>query len=278
MIEADELLRGDTNPISRRATYMYEKPEMQVLPFRDKLSQHASGGTGQARQTVCRGTARVRATEHRAGEREERWREYLAGIAAGKADPLANLYDESAAMLYGLALRILGNPADADEVVLDVFQQIWRTAKNFDAARGGVWQWLTLLTHSRAVDRLRVTKVKQQREQPGALGDERLASEQPSPHEASMFREQQLLIRQALSTLPPEQRRCIELAYFSELTHVGIAERCACHWVRSRQGSAWEWKSFGLRLHKHRARWGLRHEREPRVAGVPGDSRVVRAG
>jgi RNA polymerase sigma-70 factor (ECF subfamily) len=165
----------------------------------------------------------VQVTGDRAGEREQRWREYLAGIAAGRSEPLAHLYDESAAMLYGLALRIVGNPADADEVVVDVFEQIWRTAKNFDASRGGVWRWLTVLTRSRAVDRLRVTKVKQQREHPGALGDEQLLSEEPSPHEASILREQQLLIRQALSALPAEQRRCIELAYFSELTHVEIA-------------------------------------------------------
>lgn len=158
-----------------------------------------------------------------AAEREERWREYLAGIAAGKSEPLACLYDETAAVLYGLALRIVGNAADADEVAVDVFEQIWRTAKNFDPARGSVWRWLSVLTRSRAVDRLRVTKVKKQREQPGALGDERLPSEEPTPHEASLFREQQLLIRQALSALPAEQRRCIELAYFSELTHVEIA-------------------------------------------------------
>ena len=156
-------------------------------------------------------------------DREQRWQEYLAGIASGKTEPLGDLYDESAAMLYGLALRIVGNPADADEVVLDVFEQIWRTAKNFDPARGSVWRWLTVLTRSRAVDRLRVTKAKQQREQAGRVPDERLLSEAPSPHEASLFREQQLVIRQALSALPAEQRRCIELAYFSELTHVEIA-------------------------------------------------------
>lgn len=162
-------------------------------------------------------------TGDRALDREERWQEYLAGIASGKAEALAELYDESAAMLYGLSLRVVGNPADADEVVVDVFEQIWRTAKNFDPGRGSVWRWLTMLTRSRAVDRLRVTKTKQRREQAGGVPDERLLSEEPSPHEASLLREQQLLIRQALSALPAEQRRCIELAYFSELTHVEIA-------------------------------------------------------
>lgn len=196
---------------------------MQTLSFRDTLSQHGTGAICRSCDTVVRGATGVRVSGHHAGEREQRWREYLAGIAAGKSEPLAHLYDETAALLYGLALQILGNPADADEVVVDVFEQIWRTAKSFDAARGSVWRWLTVLTRSRAVDRLRVTRIKQQREQAGVLDDDRLLSEEPSPHEASIFREQQLLIRQALGALPVEQRRCIELAYFSELTHVEIA-------------------------------------------------------
>jgi RNA polymerase sigma-70 factor, ECF subfamily len=196
---------------------------VQTLWFRDTLSQRETGEVRRPCEIVGRGATGVRVSGDHAAEREQRWREYLAGIAGGKSEPLARLYDETAAMLYGLALQILGNPADADEVVVDVFEQIWRTAKTFDPARGSVWRWLTVLTRSRAVDRLRVTKLKQQREQPGALGDETLLSEEPSPHEASILREQQLLIRQALSALPAEQRRCIELAYFSELTHVEIA-------------------------------------------------------
>lgn len=156
-------------------------------------------------------------------EREKRWHAYLLAVAEGNAQALASLYDEASGVLYGFALRILGNAADAEEVLLEVFEQVWRTARSFDPARSSVWRWLTLLTRSRAVDRLRASANKRKREEPPPTDGWEISSPGPSPVETSMFRQQQLRIRESLKALPREQRQALELAYFSELTHVEIA-------------------------------------------------------
>jgi len=163
------------------------------------------------------------AAEDFQSEREKRWHVYLAGVAGGRAESLAALYDEASSALYGLALRILGNAADAEEVLLEVFEQIWRSAAKFDPERSSASRWLTVLTRSRAVDRLRARASKQKREEPRRFDDWELSSPDPSPDEASMFRQQQAHIRQSLNALPREQREALELAYFSGLTHVEIA-------------------------------------------------------
>jgi RNA polymerase sigma-70 factor, ECF subfamily len=113
--------------------------------------------------------------------------------------------------------------ADAEEILLEVFDQMWRNAHAYDPARGSVWRWLTLLTRSRALDRLRSSERKQTRERTVVFEDWEISSHDPSPDETSMFRQQQVMIRKALHELPPEQRTAVELAYFSELTHVEIA-------------------------------------------------------
>jgi RNA polymerase sigma-70 factor (ECF subfamily) len=152
-------------------------------------------------------------------EREKRWHVYLQDVAAGNGEALASLYDEAGAVLYSLALRILGNPADAEEVLLEVFEQVWRSARSFDPARSGARRWLTVLAHSRAIDRLRASETKRRVEERVAFS----GSQELWPEEASMLRQQQLRIRASLDGLPREQREALELAYFSGLTHAEIA-------------------------------------------------------
>jgi RNA polymerase sigma-70 factor, ECF subfamily len=156
-------------------------------------------------------------------ERETCWRGYLGEIRKGNAEALERLYDASAPMVYSLALRVLGNKADAEEVLLDVFEQVWRDAGNFDPTRGGVSRWLVLLTRSRALDRLRSTANKRLHEHFTLSEQIEVSSSEPLQEEKMEFSQQQHLIRQALSMLPPEQRRVIELSYFSGLTHTEIA-------------------------------------------------------
>ncbi|HMJ63329.1 MAG TPA: sigma-70 family RNA polymerase sigma factor [Bryobacteraceae bacterium] len=153
-------------------------------------------------------------------EREKRWHVYLEGVAGGNGEALAALYDEASTVLYSLALRILGNAADAEEVLLEVFEQVWRSARTFDPARSGAWRWLTVLARSRSIDRLRASASKRRLEERGFFD---CISRDPSPDEASIWRQQQLRIRESLNALPREQREALELAYFSGLTHVEIA-------------------------------------------------------
>lgn len=156
-------------------------------------------------------------------ERENCWRENLQEIRNGNSEALGRLYDASAPMLYALALRIVGNAADAEEVLLDAFEQVWRTANSFDPARGRVWRWLVLLTRSRALDRLRSMAHKRLHEHPASDKQIEMSSSEPLPEETLLLSQQQKLVRQALATLPPEQRKVLELAYFSGMTHTEIA-------------------------------------------------------
>jgi len=156
-------------------------------------------------------------------QNEERWVTYLDGVRARRAESLASLYDETSGILYGLALRILNDPADAEEVVLDAYQQVWKSIDTFDPARGTILCWLTIITRSRAIDRLRSAGSRRAREIP-ISEDWEMPSASPTAESQSIFEQERKLIRSTLETLAHEQREAIELAYFRGLTHVEVAE------------------------------------------------------
>jgi RNA polymerase sigma-70 factor (ECF subfamily) len=118
---------------------------------------------------------------------------------------------------------MMKNKADAEEIILDVFEQVWRTAHRFDSARGSVWGWLMVMARSRALDRLRTAASKRGRERRLIAEDWDLVSHEPLPDTTTIFNQERILIRSALQLLPGEQRLAVELAYFSGLTHVEIA-------------------------------------------------------
>jgi RNA polymerase sigma-70 factor (ECF subfamily) len=154
---------------------------------------------------------------------ERRCRERLDRIRSQDSDALAQLYDETASLLYGLSLRILNDTADAEEVVLDVYQHVWKSAHTFDETRGTVWGWLVMQTRSRAIDRLRQLGTRRTREVPVAEGFES-RSRLPDPEVETMFQEERTIVRRALQTLSSDEREAIELAFFRGLTHVEVAE------------------------------------------------------
>src|SRR4051794_32633945 len=85
----------------------------------------------------------------------ERDRRCIDRVAAGDAAALAELYDSHSGLLYSLALRIVGTPSDAEEVLQDTWMQAWRSAGSYDATRGAVGAWLVTIARSRALDRVR---------------------------------------------------------------------------------------------------------------------------
>jgi RNA polymerase sigma-70 factor (ECF subfamily) len=175
-------------------------------------------------------------------------------LADGDNLALSSLYDATSRAVYGLILRILGNPADAEEVTLDVYTQAWRQAARYDVLRGDPLTWLLTLAHSRAIDRLRSRAGSKRREQELDSVAEFPAPD-ADPETASATSQQAVLVRRALARLSPEQRQVIELAYFEGLTHVEIAER-----IRQPLGTA-----------KSRIRLGLAKLREalsPLAEGV----------
>jgi RNA polymerase sigma-70 factor, ECF subfamily len=153
------------------------------------------------------------------------WVAVVAEIAAGNSTALAKLYDRCASQVNGLALRILRDPAIAEEVTGDVFMQVWRGAHRFDAQRGSPTAWLLTLTRSRAIDRLRTLTSRRRESHPlPAEYAAKAEAHEPNPEEASTNAEKSQIIRRALGCLSMDQRRVVELAYFEGLSHAEIAE------------------------------------------------------
>lgn len=145
-------------------------------------------------------------------------------IAAGDQSALAALYDTTNRLIYGLVLRVLNDISSAEEVLLDVYTQVWRQAASYDTSRGTPLAWLTTIARSRAIDRLRSGWQDQQRKEPlESLGEAPATA--ASPEEMTVASERQRFVRSALDQLSPEQREVIELAYYSGLSHSEIAAR-----------------------------------------------------
>jgi len=150
------------------------------------------------------------------------WVHWVSQVVQGDELALAQLYDASSPLVYGLALRILGDSGAAEEVTLDVYLQVWKQANRFDSVRGRVSTWLMTMARSRAIDKLR-GRVQElsQGETLDAVAETR--SENLDPEQSATVAQQQTQVRKALSTLSDEQRRAIELAFFNGLSQSEIA-------------------------------------------------------
>jgi RNA polymerase sigma-70 factor (ECF subfamily) len=154
--------------------------------------------------------------------------ELVAAMARGDEQAASRLYDRHSAVMYGLALRMVGESADADEVVLEAFAQAWRDAARYDRSRGSVVGWLTTMARTRALDliRARSRRAKMtdaaatQLDAPAAMG-EGFRSADTMLDDA----DRATAVATALNGLPDAQRRAIELAFFEGLTHPEVAER-----------------------------------------------------
>jgi RNA polymerase sigma-70 factor (ECF subfamily) len=148
----------------------------------------------------------------------------MRGIRARNSESLAALYDETSRFLYSLALRILGNQADAEEVILDVYQHVWNHGDLYDGSRGNVWSWLAVVTRHRAIDRLRQSNTRRSREAPIEHEYERAGAGEV-PETLSILEQERTIVRHAMASLKEDQRQAIELAFFDGLTHTEVAEK-----------------------------------------------------
>ena len=135
-------------------------------------------------------------------------------IGNGNPAALGAFYDRFSGVVTALALRILRNGSEAEEVVQEVFLQVWHQASRFDAQRGSVTGWLCVIARSRALDRLRRQVAR--REDP--------AESLPNPSAAPRT-EEGIAVRRALEGLSEEQRTALQLAYYEGLTQSEIATR-----------------------------------------------------
>jgi len=146
----------------------------------------------------------------------------ISRVEVNDAEAFAVLYDRHSRAAYSLAYRMMGERQAAEDLVQDAFLKVWRGAGSFRSERGSVRTWLLSIVHNRGIDQLR------------SLGSRRRTQErieasaprfQPSEAFAQSWRNsQRQQVREALKTLPPEQLKVLELAYFSGYTHVEIAE------------------------------------------------------
>ena len=150
----------------------------------------------------------------------------IAQVAGGDQPALAALYDGTSKLVFGLVLRILGDRSVAEEVLFDVYTQVWRQAARYDPARGGPLGWITTIARSRAIDRLRSDKPLQQEDE---LSDTTASRETSaaSPETNAALAEMREIVRAALDHLSAEQRETIELAYYSGMTQTEIAAHLA---------------------------------------------------
>jgi RNA polymerase sigma-70 factor (ECF subfamily) len=146
----------------------------------------------------------------------------LRAIAGGDEQALSALYDRYRLILFGLILRILHSQQEAEDVLQEVFLQVWRRASDFDETRGRPFTWLVTLARSRAIDRLRSLGSRERTAQEAARDVPDSISDAASD---ALKSERGEIVRSALRELPEEQRRTLLLAYFDGLTQSEIAER-----------------------------------------------------
>jgi RNA polymerase sigma-70 factor (ECF subfamily) len=155
-------------------------------------------------------------------ERDTSDAELLRAVAHGDEAALASVYDRYASILLGLLLRILRSRPEAEDVLQEVFLQVWRRAKDFDESRGRAFTWLVTLARSRAIDRLRALD---SRDRTATAAASEPADQIGDASADALRAEQGEIVRGALAQLSEEQRTTLLLAYEEGLTQTEIAER-----------------------------------------------------
>jgi len=149
--------------------------------------------------------------------------ELLSAMSQGQIKALDILYDRYARLVYSIAYRILNSSEEAEDITQDVFLTLWRR-NSYDSSRGSLSSFLTTLTRSRAIDRLR-SKNARLRVVQRLQGIVRSESGLPSPLEQASIGERSQVIRTALSQLSEAERQVLEIAYYEGLSQSEIAER-----------------------------------------------------
>ena len=149
--------------------------------------------------------------------------ELAAALADGREEALAQLYDRYGGLVYSVALRILGDPARAEDAVQESFFSVWNNAGRFDANRGSLRAWLVTTARNRSIDYIRGRGGRERREQ-GLEGETASADTTSDPWRELSRSMERTAVREAVASLPAEQRKAIELAYFDGYSCREIAE------------------------------------------------------
>jgi RNA polymerase sigma-70 factor (ECF subfamily) len=142
----------------------------------------------------------------------------VSAIRSGDEQAMAQLYERYSPIVYSVALRVLSDTGAAEDILQEVFMQLWRDPDVFDATRGSLPGWLAVITRNRAIDFLRKRRPETD------ISDVVVSVEPDLAGSAELSRALEK-IRGALAGMPPPQRSALEMAFFEGLTHTEIAER-----------------------------------------------------
>lgn len=142
----------------------------------------------------------------------------ILSVRSGDQRAMGDLYDRYSSLVYSVALRVLGEAGAAEDVLQEVFMQLWRRPASFDAARGSLAPWLAVIARNRAIDALRKRK-------PETDLDDVIVSVEPDLAGAAERNRAAEQIRRKLGEMPELQRSAIEMAFFEGLTHSEIAAK-----------------------------------------------------
>jgi RNA polymerase sigma-70 factor, ECF subfamily len=142
----------------------------------------------------------------------------VSAIGSGDEQAMAQLYQRYSDLVYSVALRVLGETGAAEDILQEVFMQLWRSPDRFDASRGSLPGWLAVITRNRAIDSLRKRRPEAEMTDVVVSVEPDLASDAERRHALDR-------IRGALGGMSPLQRSALEMAFFEGLTHTEIAER-----------------------------------------------------
>jgi RNA polymerase sigma-70 factor (ECF subfamily) len=147
----------------------------------------------------------------------------LRRIASRDRGALGELYDHTARPLFGVACQMLGNAQEAEEVIQDVFVQIWSKAEKFDATKGHAFHWALAITRNRCIDQLRARQRRERVMVEWDAGQELENAPDLASAESRRPEHEAAAIRSAVTGLPKDQRQAIEMAFFGGMTHLEIA-------------------------------------------------------
>lgn len=142
----------------------------------------------------------------------------VSGIRSGDQRAMTELYDRYSPLVYSVALRVLGDTGNAEDVLQEVFMQLWRNPDLFDASRGNLGAWLTVIARNRAIDALR-------RRKPDTDIEDVILSVSYDMSSAADRSRTMHKVREVLGSMPDLQRKAVELAYFEGLSHTEIASK-----------------------------------------------------
>lgn len=146
----------------------------------------------------------------------------MAQVSAGDEQAFARLYDATARNVFGIVLRVLRDHAQAEEVTQEIYVEAWKQAPRYDTKQGSVSAWLNTIAHRRAVDRVRSSERRTQREQRHfEEGSGRVA---PDPVDQVVANDEGQRVRAAMEKLSEGQRTAVQLAYFEGKTQREVAE------------------------------------------------------